>query len=203
MNPREAILRRRARFVGAALVLCGCHRDEGAGTRANAVPSSESKSVQKPEPPKAPPPVKAPPDRPPFTAKVSTAGEAKRAAAAAKIEAIERSLEEVGGAIPIGCDLGEPACRGRFKVFAERVAQLREQIYALHPIGCPPKLADDQAVERMVLDQRTWLGRWLDDIEKAGRASADGIADAGSAWEDLRADAAKAYAHPCLSIACP
>ncbi|MGZ3420173.1 MAG: hypothetical protein ACXWUG_14985 [Polyangiales bacterium] len=202
MSPRDAILRRRARFVSAALVLAGCHpKDES--VKASAVPSAESKSAQKPQPPKAPPPVKPPPDRPAMTPTVSTTGEAKRAAAAARIEKVEKAIEELAGAIPIGCDLGDPVCRGRFKVFADEIAKLREQTHALHPPGCPPKLADDIAVDRMVLDQRAWLGRWIDDIEKAGRASADAIADSGTAWDDLKSDAEKAYAHPCLSFACP
>jgi hypothetical protein len=171
--------------------------------KASAVPSAESKPEKKPEPPKAPPPVKPPPDRPALTAKVSTSGEAKRAAASARIDKVEKAIEELAGAIPVGCDLAEPGCRGRFKAFAEEVAKLREQVYALHPLGCPPKLADDIAVDRMVLDQRSWLGQWLDEVEKAGKASADAIADAGTTWEDLRADAAKSYAHPCLSISCP
>jgi hypothetical protein len=186
--------------VSAALLLSGCHQPEPG--KAKPVPSSEHEAETKPEP-KPPPVVKAPPDRPAFTAKVSTTGEAKRAAAAAKIEAIERSLEELGGAIPVGCDLNEAACKGRFKVFAEKVTQLREQLAALGNFPCPPKSADESAIRRMILDQRTWLGHWLDEIEKTGRAQADAIADAGTAWEDLRADAAKAYAHPCLEFSCP
>jgi hypothetical protein len=139
-------------------------------------------------------------------AKVSTAGEAKRAAASARIDKIEKSLGELAGAIPAGCLLTDPVCRTRFKVFAEEVARLREEIYALHPPSCPPKLPDDKAIDHMVLAQRAWLGQWLDDVEKAGRASAEALSpqgDAGSTWDDLRADAEKAYAHPCLSFACP
>lgn len=200
MSPKDRILRRRAQFVSAALLLSGCHQSETG--KANAVPSSEHKVVEKPDP-KPPPVVKAPPDRPAFTAEVSTAGEAKRAAASAKIEAIEKSLEELGAAIPTGCDLNEPACKGRFKVFAEKVTQIQEQLQALGNFPCPAKTPDEGAIRRMILDQRTWLTRWLDEIEKTGRAQADAIADAGKAWDDLRADAAKAYAHPCLEFSCP
>jgi hypothetical protein len=200
VSPKDRILSRRAQFVSAALLLSGCHQPEAG--KANAVPSSEHKVETKPEP-KPPPVVKAPPDRPAFTAKVSTGAEAKRAAAAAKIEAIDKSLEELGGAIPTGCDLNEPACKGRFKVFAEKVTQLREQLSAMTMFPCPAKNADETAIRKMIGEQYTWLTRWLDDIEKTGRAQADAIADAGTAWDDLRADAAKAYAHPCLEFSCP
>ncbi|MBI2392309.1 MAG: hypothetical protein HYV09_22160 [Deltaproteobacteria bacterium] len=201
---RDEILRRRARFVSAALMLTtGCSR-EPARTDAKAVPSTEAKAVAStPEPPRPTPPVKPPADRPTFAITVSTAGEAKRAAAAASIEKIHAGIEELAGAIPIGCLLVEPTCRARFKVFATDVARLREDIYRLSPPHCPPKAADDKAVEAMLHAHRAWLGQWLDKVEDAGRAAAAAQGDAGSAWDELHAEAAKAYAHPCLSLVCP
>lgn len=201
---REEILRRRARFVSAALMLStGCSR-EPARTEVKAVPSAEAKASASPaEPPRPPPPVKPPPDRPSLAIKVSAAGEATRAAAAASIEKVHAAIEELAGAVPVGCMLTEPACRARFKVFAEDVARLRDDVYRLWRAHCPPKAADEKAVAAMLQDHQTWLGKWIDRIESAGAAAAAAQGDAGSTWDDLRADAAKAHAHPCLSIVCP
>lgn len=196
---REEILKRRAQFVSAALLLAvGCNRDK---PMASAVPDAESKKVALEPSPKPPARVEAPPNRPPLTAKVSVTGEAKRAAAAARIEKLEKAIDELSGAVPAGCELSDPICRARFRLFHEQLAKLREQIFSLLPPGCPPKLADDIAIREMVSHQHVWLTQWLEAIEKVGRATA--IGDAGTVWDELRADASRAYAHPCLSFACP
>jgi hypothetical protein len=138
-----------------------------------------------------------------MTAKVSVVGEAKRAAAAAKIEEIENAVYEIAGAIPVGCDVHDPICRSRFKIFEATIAKLREDVYRLNPPHCPPKLADDQAIERMVTAQMVWLGAWIDEVENAGRESAEAVAPVGTTWNDIHDEAIAAYAHPCLSFACP
>lgn len=194
MSSSDRILARRARFV-AMVMAVGCHNDK---TGASALPDTEVKKVSPPPEPPKPPKVAAPPNRPPLTAKVSVAGEAKRAAAATRIEAIEKSIDELAGAIPVGCALDAPGCQGRFKAFADRIARLREDLFGLVPFGCPSKLADDIEVKKMVGEQHVWLSQWLDAVEKVGRAQIK-----GDGWEELYADAAKAYAHPCLSFACP
>jgi hypothetical protein len=199
MSRRDEILARRARFVSAALVLAlGCKGDK---PNALAVPDAETKKATPAPEPKPPPKVAPPLNRPPVTAKVSVSGEAKRAAAAAKIEAIEKSIDELAGAIPAGCGLADTICRARFKAFADQLAKIREDIYALSPPACPPKLADDIAIQKMISQQHVWLSQWLDQVEKVGREQVRG--DAGTAWQELYADAAKAYAHPCLEFACP
>ena len=76
--------------------------------------------------------------------------------------------------VPAGCELSDPICRARFKLFHEQLAKLREQIFSLLPPGCLPKLADDIAVRAMVSHQHVWLTQWLDGIEKAGRATVPG-----------------------------
>jgi hypothetical protein len=199
MSRRDEILARRAQFVSAALMLAlGCKGDK---PNAMAVPDAESKKVTPGPEPKPPPKVAPPLNRPAVTAKVSVSGEAKRAAAAAKIEAVEKSIDELAGAIPAGCDLTDAICRARFKAFADQLAKIREGTYALSPPSCPPKLADDIAIQKMISEQHVWLSRWLDQVEKVGREQIRG--DAGSAWQDLYTEATKAYAHPCLEFACP
>lgn len=202
---REEILKRRARFVSAALILAtGCTR-EADGNKASPLPTTEAKpSVAKPPAPPTPPPVKPPANRPPLTAKVTVTGEAKRAEAAARIEKLYEAIEQTANAIPIGCDVAEPACKTRFKLFYDKVADLRDQTYALGPPRCPPKLADDIAVQDMVMAHRAWLFTWLDAIEKAGRESALAQSgDAGTTLDDLHHEAAMAHPHPCLKFACP
>ncbi len=202
---REKILERRARFVSAALVvMTGCTR-EADGNKPGPLPTTESKAtVPKPAPPPKPPgAVPPPPDRPPLTAKVSVTGDAKRAAAAAKIEKIHEAIKQTADAIPAGCVLTDPACHTRFKLFHEKLAELREQVYELGPPRCPPKLADDIAVEAMVDAHRQWFGVWLHEIEKAGKEAALSQADAGDEWEQLHHEAAAAHPHPCLKFACP
>ena len=130
-------------------------------------------------------------------------GEAKRALAATNIERVEKAIDELAGAIPAGCDLGDPICRARFRLFTDQLAKLREDIYRLSPKGCPPKLADDIAVGQMVSNHHVWLTQWLDAIEKVGHAAASARGDAGDVWNELQSEAALAYAHPCLSFACP
>lgn len=200
----EDILKRRARFISAAALLAaGCSRDQ-ATTKPSAVPSTESKpQATASAAAKPPPPVPAPANRPSLEATVSAAGQAKRADAAARIEKVHTAIEQAAGAIPAGCPLHDPICRARFKVFADDLAKLREDVYELHAPRCPPKLADDIAVEKMLSAHQTWLYQWLEAIEKAGRDAADQHGDAGSVWEELHSEAAKAHAHPCLKFACP
>ncbi len=199
----EDILKRRARFISAAALLAaGCSRDQST-TKPIAVPSTESKPVASAPESKPPPPVKAPANRPPLDPKVSTAGQPKRAEAAAAIEKVNTAVEQIASAIPAGCALHEPACRARFKVFIEDLAKVREDVYALQVVRCPAKLPDDIAIEKMLQDHQDWLNRWIYEIDKAGRAAADAHEDAGSVWEELRNDAEKAYPHPCLKFACP
>jgi len=199
----EDILKRRARFISAAALLAaGCSRDQ-ATTKPTAVPSSESKpTVSVPES-KPPPPVAAPANRPSLDPKVSTAGQPKRAEAAAAIEKVNTAIEEISGAIPAGCPLHEPVCRARFKVFHDDLAKLRDDVYKLHEARCPAKLPDEIAIEKMLQDHQNWLNRWLFSIEKTARAAADVHEDAGSVWDELHNEAAKAHPHPCLKFACP
>ena len=145
----------------------------------------------------------APADRPKLTAKVTAAGEAKRAAEAAKIEAIHKSLFDLAGAIPAGCALGDATCRAQFKTFHDTLAKIRDDLYRLSRLGCPPKLADDIAIQEMVSSHFLWLTQWAYDIEKVAHQAADAAGDAGTAFNDLRIEADRAYAHPCLSFACP
>lgn len=200
----EDILKRRARFISAAAILAaGCSRDQST-SKPVAVPSTESKpTASAPAETKPPPPVKAPADRPPLDPKVSTAGQAKRADAAARIEKVNAAVEQAAAAIPAGCPLHDPACRARFKVFHDDLAKLRDDVYDLHLVRCPPKTPDDKAVEDMLQAHQAWLYRWIDDIEKAGRAAADAHDDAGSVWDELHKEAAAAHPHPCLKFACP
>jgi hypothetical protein len=200
----EEILKRRARFISAAAILAaGCSRDQ-ATTKPVAVPSSESKpTASSPAESKAPPAVKPPPDRPPLDPKVSTAALAKRADAAARIEKVNKAVEEAAGAIPAGCPLHDPACRARFKIFHDDLAKLRDDAYNLNLVRCPAKAPDDKAIEDMLQRHQDWLYRWIHDIEKAGRAAADVHEDAGSVWDELRGEAESAHPHPCLKFACP
>jgi len=198
----DDILKRRARFISAAALLAaGCSRDR-ATPGPTAVPSSESKPATTANA-KPPPPVKPPADRPSLDAKVSTAGQAKRADAAARIEKVHGAIEQVANALPAGCPLHDPVCRARFKVFVGDIERLREDVHDLLVVRCPAKAPDDVALEKLLQAHQTWLYRWLDDIDRAGRAAADQHEDAGSVWEELHRDAASAYPHPCLKFACP
>lgn len=194
----EEILKRRARFVSAALVLAGgCTREKEGAT---AVPAAESAKAKTPDPPVTPPPkVPPPPDRPSLEAKVSAAAKTKLSDSQAQIEKIYAGTEKLAAAVPAPCALDETSCRGRFKAFADELAKLREDVYKLGPPRCPAKLPDEKAIEEMVGNHRHWLSTWLANIEKVATSALD----AGTAWEDLRREAAMAYPHPCLKFACP
>ena len=193
----EEILKRRARFVSAALLLAaGCTKPKDGAT---AVPDSESVK-QVPEPPVTPPPkVKAPPDRPTLDVKVTPAAEKRRDDALAAIDKVHRAVDKLAGEVPAACVLSESSCKARFEAFANRLMQLRDDAYALSPLHCPPKLADDKAIEGLLGNHGGWLSRWLSEIEKV----AGETADAGAAWEDIRSSAAAAHPHPCLKFHCP
>ncbi len=194
----EEILKRRARFVSAALLLAaGCTREKDG---AAPLPPAEAKKPQPPEAPTKPPPrVEPPADRPSLTAKVSAASATKLADATAKIEKIHATIDKLASAVPAPCVLDEPTCKTRFKAFAGELAKLDDEIYKLSPPRCPAKLPDDKAIEEMVGDHRAWLSKWKHDIENVATAALD----AGTAWEDMRREAAMAYPHPCLKFACP
>ena len=193
----EEILKRRARFVSAALlVVAGCtHPKEGAV----AVPDSEA-TKPTPEPPVKPPPrVEPPANRPTLDAKVTAAADAERVGTVKQIETVYKLVDKLAGAVPAACVLSEPSCHARFKAFADQIAQAREDIRDLTPAHCPAKLPDDKALEALRSAHGAWLGEWLRSIEKI----AGETADAGTAWEDLRVEAAKAHPHPCLKFSCP
>lgn len=194
----EEILRRRARFVSAALVLAsGCTRNRDG---ASPLPDSEAvKAAPSPPMPAPPPRVPPPPDRPALSAKVSAAGEPARDAAIKQIETLHASIEKLAGSIPAACELSETSCHARFKAFAEQIAKLDDDVYALHPPRCPAKLPDDIAVEKLRSEHRSWLDQWLRAIDVA----AEQMHDAGTAWHDLRTAARAAYPHPCLKFYCP
>jgi hypothetical protein len=194
----EEILKRRARFVSAALVLAGgCTREkEGASP----LPAAESAKAKTPDPPVTPPPkVQPPPDRPSLDATVSPAAKTKLTDAQAEIEKIYAGTNKLAGAVPAPCALDETSCHARFKAFADELAKLRDEVYQLGPPRCPAKLPDDKAIETMVDNHRRWLSTWLANIEKVATTALD----AGTAWEDMRREAAMAYPHPCLKFACP
>lgn len=193
---REAILKRRARFVSAALLIAtGCTRAKDGATP---VPDSEAvKPV--PEPPTASPAkVKPMDERPSMTVKVSAASEAKLKATQDEIEKLVAAVDKLASSVPAPCVLTETSCRARFAKFADDVAKQKSELIELAP-RCPPKLPDDKAIEEMFQRHRDWLMRWIFAINKA----AGQAADAGAEWEKIRDDADAAHPQPCLKFACP
>ncbi len=194
---REEILKRRARFVSAALLLAtGCTR---AKDGASALPDTEAvKPV--PPPPSTAPPAKVRPGepRPILDAKVSAAGEPKLKVAKDEIEKSFAAIDKLAGSVPVACELGEKSCKERFRAFADEAARIRDDLIGMH-MRCPPKAPDDKAIENLREEHRQFMLRWLIAIEKvAGETS-----DAGAEWEKLKHEAAEAHPQPCLKFACP
>lgn len=193
---REAILKRRARFVSAALLIAtGCTRPKDGATP---LPDSEAHKPV-PEPPVTPPAkVKPMDERPSLAVKVSPAGEAKLKATKDEIEALFVAVDKLAGSVPAPCVLTEKSCKERFAKFADEVAKQKSELIELAP-RCPAKLPDDKAIEEMFQKHRDWLMRWIFAINKAAGESAD----AGAEWEKIRDDAEAAHPQPCLKFACP
>lgn len=195
----EEILKRRARFVSAAILLVsgGCTREK---TTAVATPESESVKQLPDAAVVTPPPRVAPPaNRPPLTAKTTAAGEARRDAAIARIEKVYAEIDRLAGAIPAACVVGETSCLARFAKFADELELAEQSNRRLSPPRCPAKLADDIAIESMLAAHEGWMEGWLSSI----RTVTGNTADAGAAWDELRADAAASHPQPCLKFACP
>jgi hypothetical protein len=108
-------------------------------------------------------------------------------------------VERLAGSIPAPCVVGETSCLARFAKFADELQVAIDNNGDLSPPRCPPKLADDIAIEAMLAAHRAWMADWLKSIQ----AVAGTTADAGAAWDDLRADAAASHPQPCLKFACP
>jgi hypothetical protein len=193
---REEILKRRARFVSAALLIAtGCTR-----AKEGAAPLPDSEAVKPmPEPPTAKPAkVKPMDERPSLDAKVSAAGEAKLKSKKDEIAKHYAVVDKLASEVPAPCVLTEKSCKERFQKFADEVAQEKFDLIHLAP-RCPAKVPDDKAIEDMFERHRDWLMRWIFAINKAAGESAD----AGAEWEKIRDDAEAAHPQPCLKFACP
>jgi len=196
----EEILKRRARFISTALVLAaGCSREQSQATR---VPEADGKPSVATAQPQPVGPVKPPADRPPLDAKVSTAGESKRAESIASIEKTHAAMSKLAGAVPAPCGLNHADCMAKFKTFADEWARLRDELLDFSP-RCPAKLPDDIAIDGMLSAHRAWLTKWLDAIEAAGKSAALSQSDASNEWNKLRNDAIEAHPQPCLKFYCP
>lgn len=199
----DEVLRRRARFVTAALLVAGCSKNEGRGTIEPTPTSENAPSASAPTP--APEPkvakVPAPPDRPSRTATVSAAAAPRRDAVVAHADKIHAAVDALAGSIPAACKASDPKCAALWKDFFGRLETARD-MNSVAP-SCPPKGADEIALAELRNAHATWHHRWLADIDKAvtaalkkGGPDADGLS---ALWDDAR----NAHAQPCLSIACP
>lgn len=197
------------RLLCALLVLASCKRDAPApgqpAAASSATPSGSAleqvqqvKQAQQTQKAQTPPPaVKPPANRPTLEAKVGVDGEARRAAAAAKIDKVYASIEELANAMPAGCNGSDPGCRKRFEVFGLELAKLRAATALTEVPRCPKSSADDLAVAQMTKAQVAWLSSWIDEVEKVGRG---GLVDPGSVWDELGKAADKA--HPRIAPSC-
>ncbi|MBL8717210.1 MAG: hypothetical protein JNL79_14585 [Myxococcales bacterium] len=201
----DEILRRRARFVSAALLVAGCARSEGrttieplGSTEKATGPSTPPSSV--PASPPHAPKVAAPPDRPARTATVSATAAARRDAIVAHVDKIHRAIDELAAQIPALCKASDPACVAAWKDYFARLETTRDlNFVAPH---CPPKGADELELGRLRDVHAAWHDRWLASIDKAVAKVLAESAD-GKVFGDLWGDARSAHARPCLSIACP
>jgi len=203
MAADERILRRRAQFVGAALLVAGC--TERRAHEVSPLPSAEQKPVSSVPPPAAPEPVLPETPRPPRTAKVSNDAGADLASALSRIEAMFARVDAASRMIPAGCDLGDTACRARWKAVAEKLAQIEDAFWGFHGSWCPPKTSDAKAIDALIADHQVWLRTWFDRIR---RTAVDTLekhsgADGGSVFQEMFLEEARKNPHPCLSIACP
>lgn len=198
----DEILRRRARFVTAALLVAGCSKNEGRSP-IEPTPSSEKAAIPAPSAPSPPPVAKVapPPDRPSRTATVSTAAAPRRDAVVAHADKIHATIDALAGAVPAACKASDAACVAAWKDFFGRLETVRDMNFVAP--SCPPKGADEVAIQELRNAHAAWHHHWLAEIDKVVSAvlkKAGTDADVLSAlWDDARS----AHARPCLSIACP
>lgn len=198
----EEILRRRARFVTAALLVAGCSKNEGRST-IEPTPSSEKATPSASTAPTPTPLAKVPPppDRPSRTATVSATAAPRRDAIVAHADKIHAAVDALAASIPAACKASDAKCVAAWKEFFGRLETARDMNFVAP--SCPPKGADEIALDELRNAHAAWHHRWLADIDKAAAAALEkGGPDAkglSALWDDAR----NAHARPCLSIACP
>lgn len=199
----DEILRRRARFVGAALLVAGCSKDE---SRVAITPTPSAEKATTSAPSASAPPrvikVAAPPDRPPRKATVSAAAEKQKDAELARIDKVYSAVDGLAGSIPTVCATSDPKCVAAWKDYFGRLEDARDANYLMP--SCPPKGADAIALDELQRAHAAWHGLWLQHIDEAvvatlEKAEASGHKTLLLLWGDAR----NAHARPCLSIACP
>ncbi len=199
----DEILRRRARFVSAALLVAGCSKDEGRAT-ITSTPSAEKATSSASSAPAPAPAAKVapPPDRPARKATVSAAAEKQKEAVLAQIDKIHAALDALGTSVPVACATSDPKCVAAWKDYFARLEGTRDSNVVMP--ACPPKGADATALDALRRAHAAWHELWLLDIDAATlaalkRATESDQKTLGLLWGDARS----AHARPCLSIACP
>jgi hypothetical protein len=130
----DALFRRRAWFVGAALLVSACSKDEGRAT-ISPTPSTEKPAASAPA---SIAKVAPPPERPAKTTVVSAAREKEKDAVLAKIETVHAALDALAGSIPTACATSDPKCVAAWQAYFRGLERAR----GANHLGAPRPLED-------------------------------------------------------------
>jgi hypothetical protein len=202
-DDRNAILRRRARFVGSALLaLAGCGGEQAKPPPESPVDVPPAHATPAPATP-APGPSKQA-TLPPLDVPEDARGTARQMyeGLAVKVTRVHDKLDEMNRLLPDACDLSEKgeACGGAWRLVAKDLDELRFEISEFTPL-CPGQSSEAQAFQERVEQHTSYANDRLQALNARIERAFSSAPGGAEGWREFAAKERTPRPVACLDCA--